>query len=127
MTASAQQEASIHILLATADQALRESRRVLIASFGFQVSASASEAEALRLLESQQFHLLVLGHTLTSHECCTIAKAFRRQQPMGRIIEIARSHDSPPLNNPDATVVGMDGPEALRQTIERQLRFVASD
>jgi len=127
MNASAPKEAPIRILLATADAALRESRRALIESFGFHVSTSATETQALQLLQSDQFQLLILGHTLTSAECCKIAKAFRGRQPKGRVIEIARSMDSEPLNNPDAIVVGLDGPIALRETIEGQLRFVAAD
>lgn len=120
MNASVPTEARVRVLLATADPLLRETRRALIRSFGFEVIASSTVEDTTELLLSNRFELLVLGHSLTSKDCCAVAKVFRQHHPHGRIVEIASSPAMPPLNNPDATVVGMDGPDALRTILEQQ-------
>jgi CheY-like chemotaxis protein len=120
---SAPSTAPIRVLLATADPMLRETRKALIQSFGFDVTASKTEDDALSHMRTERFDLLVLGHTLPARECRNLANAFRVYHPNGRIIEIIRTHGMSPVNNPDAIVVGMDGQIALRDTLEAQSRI----
>jgi CheY-like chemotaxis protein len=124
MEASAPKRLATRILLATADPVLRDTRKAVIENFGFDVKVSTTIQNALDLINSERFEILVLGHTLSSQECCKLARAFRQRRASGRVIEIARYEGAQPLNNPDAVVVGMDGPAALRKTIEAQLLLV---
>lgn len=97
-------------------------------SFGFEVSAVSTESDAYNLMQQLEFDLLVLGHSLGSSAVATrLAKAFRSNNPRGRVVEIAHREGMTPLNNPDATVVGMDGGAVLRSVLEQQLEIVQGD
>ena len=124
MEAIAPGKIAARILLATADPVLRHTRKRVMEGFGFEVQAGTTQEHALELINSERFEILVLGHTLSSPECTELARAFRQRRPGGRVIEIARDDSAQPLNNPDAIVVGMDGPAALKKTIEGQLLLV---
>jgi hypothetical protein len=111
------------ILLATSDPGLRESRTAVLRCFGFDVTASKSTQHALELIGSRSFDLLVLGNTLTPDACREISIAFRRCRPTGRIVEILPASGVDCKSDPDVSVVGLDGPIALRGAIDEQLRL----
>jgi DNA-binding response OmpR family regulator len=110
------------ILLATADPILRETRQLLLRQFGFEVKAPIGKQQALELIDAESFGFLILGNTLPEKTRIEIASVFRQTQPHARIIEILASPGETPTTNPDAVVVGLDGPLALRAAIEAQLK-----
>jgi len=114
----------IRILLATADPMLRESRKAVLRSFGFDATASESTQHALDLMKAKTFDILILGNTLLPDDCVKLSAEFRKHRPSGRILEIlpASGHDC--KDHPDATVVGLDGPLALRTAIDEQLSIL---
>lgn len=111
------------ILLATKDPLLRRTRHDVLVSFGYHVAVPSSEGEALTLIQSERFELLILGNTLDDSTKVHLATKYRDQQRHGRVIEIIASFGHPPSGDPDAAVVGLDGPPALQRAIEEQLRF----
>ena len=111
------------VLLATADPVLRETRAALLRSFGLQTTASVSMQDAVRRIHSAEFDLLVLGSSLTPDECIGISAAFRKQLPNGRVVEILPGSGEECRDAPHATVVGLDGPPALRRVVLEQLRI----
>ena len=116
------------ILLASPNPVLSQTREALIRSFGFDVSATSGETDAFDMMEGVRFDLLlVIGHSLGSVGAARLAKAFRGHNPRGRVIEIAARPGLPPLNNPDAVVVGLDGPVALQSVLETQLRIAQAN
>jgi DNA-binding response OmpR family regulator len=119
------QSRPVRILLATTDPGLRESRIAVLRSFGFDTTASDSTKHAVDLVKSKHFDILILGNSLSPDECVKISAAFRTHRPSGRIVEIlpASGHDC--KDHPDATVVGLDGPLALRAAIHKQLSMVS--
>jgi CheY-like chemotaxis protein len=110
------------ILLATKDPLLRRTRHDVLISFGYHVAAPNGEGEALTLIHSEHFDVLILGDTLDPSHKRQFATKYRLHQPHGRIIEIVFTLGDPPFGNPDAAVVGLDGPRALQRAIEEQLR-----
>src|SRR4051812_2995405 len=110
------------ILLATSDPLLRETRKVILRRFGFAVKAPAEQSATLRLIELERFDLLILGNSLPRPARHEIAVAFREKQRQARIIEIFSEPGEPPVSNPDAYVLGLDGPLALRSAVDAQLK-----
>jgi CheY-like chemotaxis protein len=111
------------ILLATKDPLLRQTRKDVLLSFGYYVSAPVGEVEVLTLIQSEHFDVLILGDTLNPDNKRRFATKYRNQQPHGRVIEIVAAFGYSAFGNPDAAVVGLDGPLALQHAIEEQLRF----
>jgi DNA-binding response OmpR family regulator len=112
-----------HVLLATADPVLRQTRAALITSFGFHTIASLSLHDALTLISACPFDILVLGHTLSAEACHTISTEFRRHNRKGRVVEILRRAEDDCNDHPDVTVVGLEGPLSLRNALLEQLRI----
>jgi CheY-like chemotaxis protein len=111
------------VMLATDDPILRETRMLLLHQFGFNVNAPVGKQQALELICAESFAVLILGNTLPETTRIEIATAFRQRQPHGRIIEIITAACEVSIANPDAVVIGLDGPSALRAVIEAQLKF----
>jgi CheY-like chemotaxis protein len=123
MSASGMKALPRRILLATKDPLLRETRKLLVAGFGFYVEAPNDQRETQALIQSESFDLLILGNTLDPETIVGLAAEYRKQQPHGRIIEIVDSAYEEPVDSPDAIVVALDGPLALQHVIEGQLRI----
>lgn len=115
---------TIRVLLATADPVLRETRVALLTQFGFEAAASTSIQNAIDLIQATPFDLLVLGNTLSPEACSQISKAFRQHRPKGRVVEILPASGADCNDSPDATVIGLDGPSALREVLWEQISKV---
>src|SRR5512147_2481539 len=110
------------ILLFSKDPLLRYTRAEVLVSFGYFLAAPVSDIETFRSIESQLFDVLILCDTVDPEGKIRVATMYREIQPLGRIIEILPSPSSEPLVNPNATVVGLDGPLALHRVIENLLQ-----
>jgi CheY-like chemotaxis protein len=84
MISTAPEIAISHVLLATADPLLRETRAALITNFGFHTTTCSSLDEAICFIQDMRFDILVLGHTLSVEACRTISAKFRELQPSAR-------------------------------------------
>jgi CheY-like chemotaxis protein len=113
------------ILLATKDPLLRQTRKEVLISFGYHVSAPIGEIDVLTSIQSEHFDVLVLGDTLDPDNKRRFATKYRNRQPHGRVVEIVVAFGYTAFGNPDAAVVGLDGPLALQHAIEEQLRFTS--
>lgn len=111
------------VLLATADPTLRATRTALLRRFGLNAVASVSAEDAINLIRSTAFDLLVLGNTLSPEECSAISRAFKQFRPHGRIIEIVPASGDDCKDSPHATVVGLDGPQALHRVVQEQIEY----
>lgn len=109
------------ILLATKSAILRNTRKTILSNFGYYVVAPTNDHDALVLIQTQSFGLLILGNTLEPESMVKLADEFRRCQPGGRVLEILLAPGVGTLREPDATVVGVDGPVALQKMIEEQI------
>jgi DNA-binding response OmpR family regulator len=109
------------VLLATEDPGLRGTRAALLSSFGLQTITSDSTQDALELIRSYAFDLLVLGNTLSVDACKSISAAFRRHVPHGRVVEIVSATREDRKDDPDATVIGLDSPLELHRVVQEQL------
>jgi DNA-binding response OmpR family regulator len=117
--ASKTKERPIRILSASSDPSLNQARALLLRHYGFDVTTSESKEGAHEQIEGLRFDVLIFGSTLPSDTCWELAQAFRRHNAEGKIVEIIPSPWASAKNQPDATVVGSDGPEKLIVTIRK--------
>jgi DNA-binding NtrC family response regulator len=115
--ASKTKERPIRVLSASSDSNLNQARALLLRHYGFDVTTSESKEHAREHIERIRFDVLIFGSTLPSDTCWELAQTFRRHNSEGKIIEIIPSPWASAKNQPDATVVGSDGPEKLIATI----------
>lgn len=108
------------ILLLSADRELSMLRDYVLQSAGFAVARADSRQEALRLLESK-FEALVISYSVSGEDLAEMADLFRRRNPKCPIIGVTRGSWQDLKINPDFTLSGEDGPEALLEVLETAL------
>ncbi len=121
MMSTAPQVTPVRVLSVSADAGLSVSRELLLTEYGYAVTSALSKPQALELIESQRFELLILGSRLGAEICTELGRAFRGHNPRAKVVEVLVDSMAPPMNNPDAIVAGTDGPAALLQTIQAAL------
>lgn len=108
------------ILLLSADRELSLLRDYALQSAGFAVARADSRQEALRLLESE-FEALVISYSLSGDDMMEMAELFRKRNPKSPVIGVTRGNWQDLKINPDFTLSGEDGPEALLEVLETAL------
>lgn len=108
------------ILLLSADRELSLLRDYALQSAGFAVARADSRQEALRLLESE-FEALVISYSLSGDDMMEMAEMFRKRNPKSPVIGVTRGNWQDLKINPDFTLSGEDGPEALLEVLETAL------
>jgi DNA-binding response OmpR family regulator len=108
------------ILLLSADRELSMLRDYALQSAGFAVARADSRQEALRLLESS-FEALVISYSVSGVDLVEMAELFRTRNSDSPIIAITKGNWQDLKINPDFTVSGEDGPEALLGVLETAL------
>lgn len=112
---------AVRILSASTDAGLNQSRALLLREHGFEVKTCESVENATRLIEEENFDVLIFGSTLSRDGCWRLAEAFRKRHAAGRIIEILPSPWSTPRAAVDATVIGSEEPAKLVASIQRDV------
>ena len=108
------------ILLLSADRELSLLRDYALQSAGFAVARADSRQEALKLLESE-FEALVISYSLSGDDMTEMADLFRKRNPKSPVIGVTRGNWQDLKINPDFTLSGEDGPEALLELLETAL------
>ncbi|HKR28756.1 MAG TPA: response regulator [Acidobacteriaceae bacterium] len=105
------------ILLLSADRELSMLRDYVLQTAGFAVARADSRQEALRLLESE-FEALVISYSISGEDMVEMADLFRKRNPRSPIIGVTRGSWQDLKINPEFTLSGDDGPEALLGVLE---------
>jgi DNA-binding NarL/FixJ family response regulator len=104
------------VLSCSVDDDLRWLRERILVGAGCKVISSTDRREALQLLSSETFDVLLLGHSLSATSMDELCSAFRKSSLHGRIVAVAGSGE-PPRGNVDEVVHGLEGPEALIKAV----------
>jgi DNA-binding NarL/FixJ family response regulator len=112
--------ADYSILSVGRDRRLLDLRNQVLRQAGFHVVGTCDEGDALRMMKGSQVSFLLLCHSVPEGVRATLIETFRKFCPRGRIIGISNV-PWPQAGDVDAVVYGVEGPEALIQTITGRL------
>jgi hypothetical protein len=108
--------ADYSILSVGRDPRLLDLRNEVLREAGFDVFGTCDEGDALRMMKGSPVSFLVLCHSVPETTRAILIETFRKYCPHGRIIGISNV-PWPQASDMDAVVYGVEGPEALIQTI----------
>ena len=108
------------VLSCSVNDDLRWLRERILVGAGCKVISSTHKAEALQLVSSETFDVLLLGHSLSAESMNDLCSAFRRNSPQGRIIAIAGKGGQRFSADVDQVVHGLEGPETLIEAVLRE-------
>lgn len=89
---------------------------------GFEVSAPATEAEAVSAIEQGNFDVAILSYTLPDSAVHQFAELIRQRCPDAPILAIAQSTQYDRRIEPDSVVLGDKGPSELVAALHRLLQ-----
>ena len=98
------------------DPAVVQLRNAVMAAAGYRVSTPHSPDDIPKLLESESFDIVVLGHTIPRKERVELIKRIRALQKNLPILSLYTSPDSMD-RLADCEVNALEGPEALVRAI----------
>ena len=110
----------MRILLATHNVELGLLRVKVLEHAKHEVDISTNEQQALALMATRHYDLLLVCHSLPEDICQNIAQAFRVANPDGHVVGILRrdwDDDTCGTQRFDAHVSGIAGPNALLSTL----------
>jgi PAS domain S-box-containing protein len=102
------------ILLVSSHQSVAVTRRLLLEKAGYVVTQAASVAEASACLAAENFNLVLAGVLLQQKEQVQLACAVKERRAS---LPFVGSHSFPVLENEDAVLAPLDGPEVLLQKV----------
>jgi DNA-binding response OmpR family regulator len=112
-------ESAGQILIASADQALSNSRKQLLEKESWKVSVTRNKQHGLAVLHSESFALLLICDSLSLRTVREYIKLFRETQPTGKILVIERGR---PLDvDCDAVLPSPVEPRQLVHQVRRLL------
>lgn len=86
---------------------------------GLHVIHPNTRREALRVVAQEQFDVAILSYTVESEMAHEFAELIRQNCPKCPIIAITESPWEDSKLQPDETIVGKEGPEALIEAVRR--------
>ncbi len=89
---------------------------------GFEVSAPATEAEAVSAIEQGNFDIAILSYTLPDSAVHQFAELIRQRCPDAPILAIAQTTHYDRRIAPDSVVLGDKGPSELVAALRRLLQ-----
>ena len=92
-------------------------RSTLLRSEGMDVDYPQSREEAKRLIESGQYDVAIICHSLAAASAETFCQAFRAHNPGKCLIYIMKTPWQRPQIKADIYVSGIDGPERLVEAV----------
>jgi len=104
------------ILSVGKDPVVVQLRNAVMAAAGYRVSSPHGMADIPKLLESERFDIVVLGHTIPRGERIKLIKSIRAQAKNVPILSLYTSPDTMD-RTADCEVNALDGPEALLRGI----------
>jgi DNA-binding NtrC family response regulator len=109
------------VLLLSAAPELSRLRAHVLAHAGFTVSRADSRKNALRLLEQEQFDVLVISYSMSQENLTQMTELFRTRNPNVPIVAVTKGKWQDLKIEFDSTVTGEEGPEALIEAVETVL------
>jgi CheY-like chemotaxis protein len=104
----------LRILSLSADQELTLLRKRVLESAGHEVVAPLSDKEALDAASGKnRFDVAIVCYRMWTGKSRQVMRIFRKNNPEGRFIVMARMYGENPELEGDRYVVGADGPDAL--------------
>jgi DNA-binding response OmpR family regulator len=110
------------VLLVGSVRELALYRAEVLRKAGFVVSTPEDVDDALSIIGRQNFDVIVLSYTLTNESVERLADAAREHCGDCPIISITRTPIYDRLIDPDAVVIGEEGPAALLAALNRVLQ-----
>jgi PAS domain S-box-containing protein len=102
------------ILLVSSHQPVSVTRRLLLEKAGYVVSQTESVADATACLAGENFNLVMAGVLMLQKEQAELASAVKERRAS---LPFVGSHSFPVLENEDAVLAPLDGPEVLLQKV----------
>ena len=104
----------LRILSLSADQELTLLRKRVLESAGHEVVAPLSDKEALEAASGKnRFDVAIVCYRMWTGKARQVMRIFRKNNPDGKFIVMARVYGEVPDLEGDRYVVGADGPDAL--------------
>ncbi|MCU1286183.1 MAG: hypothetical protein JWO13_2533 [Acidobacteriales bacterium] len=103
------------ILTVSHDEGLHVTRRLILASAGFDVSSSLGPDKALELCDGAKFDLIVVGHSLPRADKLRVVEGIKKSN-CGPILSLRRQGDLP-VPGADYSVEAAEGPEWMLRTV----------
>ena len=110
------------VLLLGEHQELSLYRVQALEAEGFRVISPASRNAALRAIKERQYDAAVLSYTLSNDTAQELAELVRESCPTCPLIAITESPWADTKIQPDDSVVGKEGPQALVEALRRASR-----
>jgi len=107
------------ILCVSFDTIVSQYRHEALTAAGYEVVATTDTKEASRLLDEQEFDLLVLGHRFTAQQKRDLVLLAKKQQPLPVLLVCGASADSDLAV--DGRVYALQGMEALLAEVAKLL------
>jgi hypothetical protein len=98
-------------------------RHAVLRNAGFDVFSTTDPEEAYVRIQPGNLGLMLLGYSMAQSVRQRLARRFRDCCPSGRIISIANENVEAPQFYGDIVFYGMEGPEALIDTVRAELRL----
>ncbi len=108
------------ILSVSRDERLLRSRQMVLESAGWQVVTTTDTMDALRWLAEQDFHVVVMGHSIPAAERVSLAQKMKILKSHVPIVMVCIEGDNAFRTEvADARVGSLDGPVVLINAIRR--------
>src|SRR4051812_10050738 len=103
------------ILTVSYDEGLHVTRRLVLASAGFDVSSSLGPDKALEYCDGAKFDLIIVGHSLPRAAKLKVVEGIKKTD-CGPILSLRRQGDLP-VPGADYSVEAAEGPEWMVKTV----------
>jgi DNA-binding response OmpR family regulator len=107
------------ILCLSYDATVSEYRREALKKAGYEVVATADVKEVSRLLDAEQFDLLILGHRFSAQQKRDVMSQAKKRQPLPVLLVCGASADSDVVA--DGRVYALQGLEGLLAGVAKLL------
>ena len=103
------------------DPHLLSLRHAILEYAGYEVITASDPNAASQKIASAPCDVLLLCYSMKIRTRQRLAKEFRERCPDGRIIAITNQHQARPPVDADAFLYGLEGAEALLETVRTQM------
>jgi DNA-binding response OmpR family regulator len=107
------------ILCLSYDATVSRYRREALTAAGYEVIPTTDVKQAARLLEEDQFNLLLLGHRFTTQQKKDLILLAKKRQPLPVLLVCGESRDSDLVV--EGRVYGLQGTEGLLTEVSKLL------
>jgi hypothetical protein len=118
---SSAQTASDTILVYGSDEALLETRTMVLENAGLRVLTTLKRADTEAIIESGEILLVVLCHSLASDDCEAILTFANGRTPPLRTLVLTAGESKCSEHSPTESISAFDGPRKLIETVHHLL------